>query len=295
MIYTYTQDLPYSDSARNRREYYRLPRSILLPPYLNVNPYFVQYMDSVDEVFDGSVEDKIEGIRNLRNMWVTTSDTEGMISDSQMIEFVDWGGPDRATVVSQVNLLGMKLANANLVDENSYRTLSRFLGLYWFGKGKDSAVDFLNFCLGTEFEIARLFTKDYKRFYEEGDSDIGSMVYDDPPGEWYPTTHVRLTVPGGYRVDPITIANFFYEIANYNLVLELLQAFYDATITSFDSDTHASIVCVAGEEIFVYTFASDYFDIPITSIGSDEFTLVDAWMAEYTHFNFESDEITLNT
>lgn len=295
MIYTYTVDLPHSDPVRNRREYYRLPRSILLAPYLSINPYFVQYMDAVDEVFDSTIESKLEGLTNIRNMWMTTGKTEEKIVNGEMIEFVDWGGPDRATVVNQVNLLGMKLANANLVDENSYRTLARFLGLYWFGKGKDSTVDFMNFCLGTDFQVSKLFTRDYVHFYEEGDAEIGAKIYDNPPGEWYPTTHVRLSVPGGYSVDPITVANFFYEIDNYNLVLERLQAIYDGVITSVDSDTLAKIVCVAGVEVNTFTFASDHFEIPIVSQHSDEFTLIDLGMTRFHHFTFATDVITLNT
>jgi hypothetical protein len=288
MIYTYTVDLPYTIPEHNRREFFRLPRSILLPPYLLINPYFVEYVDAIDTIFDSPIESKIEALRNIRNMWVTTKDTESSIQDELMIEFVDWGGPDRATVVSQVNLLGLKLAAANLVDENSYRTLSRFLGLYWFGKGKKSAIDFMNFCLKTDFLINRLWTKDYVDFVPDGAVDIGATIYDNPPGPWYPTTHVRITVPAGYNVDPITIANFFYEIANYNLVLELLQAYYDSNIVSHDSLTHANIVAVGGEEIISYTFATDNFDIPITSMESEHFTLITAIMVNYEVFNFES-------
>jgi hypothetical protein len=287
MIYTYTVDLPYSVPEQNRREFFRLPRSILLPPYLLINPYFVEYVDAIDVVFDTPIESKIEAIRNIRNMWISSKFTELAIQEQKMVEFVDWGGPDRATVVAQVNLLGLKLATANLVDENSYRTLSRFLGMYWFGKGKETTIDFMNFCLKTDFEISKLWTTDYKHFVPEGDTEIGATIYDSPPGPWYPTTHVRISVPAGYSVDPITIANFFYEIANYNLVLELLQAYYDANIVSHDSSTHAKIVAVAGEEVTTYTFASDHFDIPITSHGSDRFTLVDAAMINYEIFNLE--------
>ena len=293
MIYSYTVDLPYSDPVKNRREFVKLPRNILLPPYLTVNPFFVQYMDGIDEVFDATVEQKIDGLRDIRNMWVTTRRTEAKIADGQMVEFIDWGGPDRATVVNQVNLLGMKLANANLVDENSYRTLSRFLGLYWFGKGKDSAIDFMNFCLKTEFEVDTLFTQDYVKFYKKDDPEVGAMVFDNPPGPWYPTTHVRLTVPGSYGVDPITIANFFYEIANYNLVLEILQASYEAYITSQDSDTLARIVCVAGYEVTEYTFASDLWILPITSHGSETHTLIDMIGINDIAFNFASEPATL--
>jgi len=259
-IYSYTVNLPYTDPVKNRREYYRIPRSVLLPPYLSFNPYFTDYLDAIDSVFDSTIEEKAEGLRNIRNMFATNKETEAKISNQEMLEFVDWGGPDRATVVSQVNLLGLKLANANLVDENSYRTISKFLGSYWFEKGKDSSIDFLNFCLKTNFQLQKLFTTDYVTFYPEGDSTIGATVYDDPPGPWYPTTHVRLAFPGGVSADPITIGNFFYEIANYNLVLEMIQISYDLYITRVGSDytyLEADIVCTAAEEIFSYTFATD--------------------------------------
>ncbi len=163
MKFTYTTDLP-NDPDKIKSGYYRLPRSILLPPYLAQNPYFVEYTNSIDQVFDSSVESPLLALQNVRNMWTTSKEAEAKITNGEMLDFAQWAGPDHATVVQQVNLLGMQLSTAELVDEVSYRTLAKFLGSYWYDKGKNSSVDFLNFCLGTELTITPLWTKDYKTF-----------------------------------------------------------------------------------------------------------------------------------
>lgn len=261
--YTYTTDLPYPSATLNRRAYVKLPRSILLPPYLLINPYFVDYTDAIDEVFDPWVEAKIEALTNIRNMWLTNKNTEEKINNGAMLDITDWGGPERATVVAQVNLLGMKLATAGVVSENAYRSISRFLGQYWFEKGKATAMDFLNFCLGTSFTISKMWTKDYVDFYEETNPIVGAKVYDTPAGEWYPTTHMGITIPGDYVINPIVLSNFFYEICNYNLVLRIITNYYDCQIITSDSTTQANLVATAAEGDQIWDFESDSYLVPI--------------------------------
>lgn len=248
-IYTYTLDLPYTNPELNRREFYRLPRSILLPPYLAVNPYFVEYTNAIDTVFDYNVEAKTDALRNIRNMWVTTKELESKIQNQEMIEFVEWGGVDRTTLIQQVNMLGLKLANAGVFSEDGFRALSKFLGTFWFEKGKSTAIDFINFCLGVEFKIYRLWTADYVDFLKEGDSGIGATIYDTPAGDWYPTTHVVVEAPAGYDVDPQALTNFFYEICNYNLVLYGFQQGLELPILSIDSEVNASVVNLALDDM----------------------------------------------
>lgn len=161
--FNYTADLP-DDPDELRTGNYRLPKSVLLPPYLANNPYFVEYTDAIDKVFDSPVESKLEALKSIRDMWVTSKDAEVKILAGEMLDISQWGGPDHSTVVQQVNLLGLKLSTAELVDEVSYRTLAKFAGSYWFDKGKRSTVDFLNFCLGTKLEITPLWTRDYVSF-----------------------------------------------------------------------------------------------------------------------------------
>ena len=147
LCYTYTPDLPHTVPIENKRAFYKLPRSILLAPYLSINPYFVDYADAIDSVFDYIIEARIDALTQIRNMWVTTKALEEKVVNKEMLDFTDWGGPERAIIVQQVNLLGMKLANAGVMNEGAYRAIAKFLGSYWFGKGKAAAIDFLNFAL----------------------------------------------------------------------------------------------------------------------------------------------------
>ena len=260
MIYTYTEDLPYTSAILNKREFYRLPRHILLPPYLTVNPYFVEFTDSIDEVFDATVEAKLEALQNIRNMWVPTKEVESTIQNEGMIAFSEWGGPDRAVVVSQVNLLGMKLASAGIVSEQAYRALAKFLGSYWFEKGKKSSIDFVNFCSGYDLTIEKLWTNDYKQFYPEGDTSIGAKIYDSPPGSWYPTTHVRVSAPGAAELNPLVLSAFFYEIANYNLVIEFLLNLYEGSFVDINN-IEAAIVCMGVGQETIYNMESTSLDL----------------------------------
>lgn len=260
MIYSYTSDLPYTTAIQNRKAFTKLPKSILLAPYLLTNPYFVAYANSIDTVFDYLVEAKIDALTQIRNMWVTTKAVEAKVADQQMISFLDWGGPERAVIVSQVNLLGMKLANAGVVSESGYRALAKFLGSYWFGKGKNAAIDFLNFCLGQGLTIDILVSQDYVNFFKSSDVS-GSFIYDSTPGPWFPTTHVQIGMPPGYALDPVTLGSFFYEICNYNLVLYSVSVNEDVRILTPDSDIFANIMLFVGLVNPIILLETPYYPI----------------------------------
>lgn len=261
MVYTYTADLPNIDPVQNKRQFYKLPRSILLAPYLATNPYFVDYANAIDSVFDYVLEARTDALTQLRNMWVTTKALEQKIQNSEMIDFIDWGGPERAMVVQQVNLLGMKLANAGVVSDGAYRAIAKYLGMYWFGKGKSAAIDFLNFCLGGGLSITKLVTQDYIHFYPETSTTVGAYIYDDPPGPWFPTTHVQIAMPTSYGVDPPTLGSFFYEICNYNLVLYAISQTIALPVLSWDSTTQANIVVLGGFAQYILVGSTPHYPI----------------------------------
>lgn len=246
MIYTYTASLPFQSAAENRRAFVKLPRSILLAPYIATNQYFIDFANSIDTVFDYQIEAKIDALTNLRNMWVSTPTMEAQVADGQMIDFLDWGGPERAVIVSQVNLLGMKLANAGVVSESGYRAIAKFLGSYWFGKGRNTAIDFLNFCLGTQLAIEPLVTQDYVHFYPDDPAANRSFVFSTPPGPWFPTTHVQITMPTESGIDPLTLGSLFYEICNYNLVLNAISVSMNYLIVTQDSTNRANVMLAGG-------------------------------------------------
>jgi hypothetical protein len=244
-LYTYTLDPPSSEPAENKRLGYRTPRSILLPPYLAVNQYFVDFMDAIDEVFESTVDTKTEILGNLRNMWVTNPEMEETyINNSELIPFEAWSQPERDLLVKQVNTLGMKLQNAGVISNDSYQTISRWVGLYWFQKGTQNFINFINYCLSASLQVTKLWTDDYINFVPEGDASIGTPIWEG--GAWYPTTHVSLIANGGLgSLDINTLISFFYEIANYNLVLHSVDISFQMPITDDPTLTRTDAEIVA--------------------------------------------------
>lgn len=223
----YSIDVPSSDPKVNQRLGFRTPRSILLPPYLLFSQYWLDYTDSIDAVLGPTVDAKIDILANIRNMWVTNPELEnGAIADAQLVPFDAWSQPEREILVRQVNLLGMKLQNAGVLSNDSYHTVARFVGQYWFEKGTQAFIDFINFALQSNLTVEKLWTQDYVNFTPEGDPSIGTPIWEG--GTWYPTTHVAIVASGGLgAIDVNTLVSFFYEIANYNLVLQAVDSSYD--------------------------------------------------------------------
>lgn len=231
-LYTYTQDWPNEDVDVNLRLGYRTPREILLPPYLYGNDYFRDFMDAIDEVFEELVDTKTEILGSMRNMWVTNPAMEQSLLDNpaQLIPFSSWSQPERDLLVKQVNMLGMKLRSAGIISDDGYQAIARWVGMYWFGKGTQAFIDFINYSLSASLQVTKLWTSDYQTFLPDGDPGIGTPIWEG--GTWYPTTTVTIVAAGGLtNIDIPTLVNFFYEIANYNLVLQAITISYDIWIT----------------------------------------------------------------
>ena len=77
--YTWTLDPPNNPPGVNKRLGYRTPRSILLPPYLLQNRYWVDYANGIDAVFETMVDQPLDTLQNIRNMWVTNPTLERKI------------------------------------------------------------------------------------------------------------------------------------------------------------------------------------------------------------------------
>jgi len=241
-VYQYSLSPPSTDPSENKRLGYRTPRSILLPPYLAQNEYFTDFMDAVDEVFETQVDIPTEIIGDLRNMWVTNPTLENnQIAESQLVPFDSWSQPEWQLLVQQVNMLGMNLQSASVLSNDNYQAIARWVGMYWFGKGTESFINFINYSLSTNLAVTKLWTQDYINFVPEGDSTIGTPIWEG--GTWYPTTHVNIVAAGGLQsVDVATLATFFYEIANYNLVLNDIASTYNLNISTSVLGTTAPVV-----------------------------------------------------
>jgi hypothetical protein len=277
-LYTYTQDFPNEDINLNLRLGYRTPREILLPPYLFGNDYFRDFMDSVDEVFESMVDTKTEILGGLRNMWVTNPAMENSLYDNpaQLVPFESWSQPERDLLVKQVNMLGMKLRSAGIISNDGYQAIARWVGMYWFGKGTEAFIDFINYSLSTSLAVVKLWTNDYVNFLPDGDPGIGTPIWEG--GDWYPTTTVNIVAAGGLtNIDIPTLVNFFYEIANYNLVLQAITITYDMWITDDPNliRTDAEVVAVGlwlNESIVISNFAQYGANPPETFNTAPEFT-----------------------
>ena len=193
MASIFTMDYPSVDLKENRRLGYRLPIRAILPAYISSNPYFADFCDSIDTVFDDLVYEKAKGLGELRNMWLENPELERKVQDAEMLTLEDWTIPEREIVAKQLNNLGLELGQSmTLFTDDDLLSLCRFLGLYWFEKGTQAFVDFIN----------------------------GTPIWEG--GDWYPTTHVVFKSEDiNTEVRLVTI--LFNEIANYNLVLYSIE------------------------------------------------------------------------
>lgn len=232
------------DAKTNQRLGIKVPRSTLLPPYLFVNNYYTDYTDSIDAVFGPAVDDKIGVIKAIRNMWVQNPTTEATVLEHQIITDDEWSHPERDILVKQANMLGMRLRNAGVVSDDAYQTIARFVGIYWFGKGTEAFIEFINYCLSSDLRVTNMWTQNYVDFFAEGDPAIGTPIWEG--GLWYPTTHVTIEAKGGLNgLDIRTLQSFFYEIANYNLVLRSIDETFDMYIVDRLEKDHITAQVVA--------------------------------------------------
>ncbi len=221
----FTTSFPSIDHRENQRLGYRYPIKVILPQYLVNNKLFEEFYDAVDEVYDKYVYKQIEELKNLRNMWFSNPGVEMNILENKMINMQDWSIPANEVVVKQLSTLGLTLGkSAGLFKTEHFLTLCRHLGQYWYEKGTNTFVDFVNFCCNTRFEMKYMWTEDYEHFYDEGDEKIGTPIW--LGGTWYPTTHVSFKTKD-MAADPLLVSLLFNEIANYNLVLHTIKTEFD--------------------------------------------------------------------
>lgn len=227
-----------------KRHGIKVPRSTLLPPYMSVNPYFVAYCDAMDSVYGETVDAELHTLSNIRNTWVQNPETEVFAEAGELMPTETWSVPNRDLIVKQVNALGLKLQTAGIVTDDAYQTISRFVGQYWFGKGTVKFIEFINYCLSSDFRVYNMWTENYVDFFAEGEPEIGTPIWEG--GTWYPTTHVLIEALGGLQgIDIRTLQQFFYEVANYNLVLRAIDARFDLKVVDSVSQTETRIIAVA--------------------------------------------------
>lgn len=229
------------------------PRRVLLPPYMQ-DPYFVQFMNMVDEVYKPLIDDKIKILRDLRTGWHLNPDVENLILNNQMVDNSVWDFLERNLVTEQVNNLGLFLSGASSIPELSLQNIARWLGTFWWERGTYGFIEFINFCLGINIGMVNMWAQ-IDPMYPDAEAYINMTPENadgTPPGTpiwkggtWFPTTHVMITTLGNAPM-PIAISDlvqFFYEIANYNLVLYAINNVFNVgAVTAGNDDVQA--VCV---------------------------------------------------
>jgi hypothetical protein len=240
-------------------------------------------------VFESTVDIPTETIGNLRNMWVTNPALENdQIAKSELIPFEAWSQPEWEILVKQVNMLGLKLSTASVLTNNNYQSIARWVGQYWFGKGTAAFIDFINYCLSSSLAIEQLWTQDYVTFYPTGDSRIGTPLWEG--GTWYPTPNVSITATGGLQnIDVQTLTTFFYEIANYNIVLHDIALTFDIPISTTVGGTNAPIVAMGLSMIQAVPISNLY------SYGADSPPIVNDSLVPTTAWTTNPGATNLNT
>ena len=244
----------------------KLPSRELLPDYMKT-PRWLQLADAIDEVFQGDLELQAKMLKYIRYQFIESEQVKQKIDDGEMINFTSWDMPDVVTAAEQVQLAGLRFYDSSYVTRNKYSNLFRNIGDYWYDKGRADFVDFIGYAMNSRIQILNLWTQDYVTFKAEDDlapSDI--PVY--AGGAWYPTTHVRLRADAGSfeagTQNIIFLAQIFLDIANYTLVLDALEQFYDMWLASNDAVPNAAGQIPANVVALGLMLKTDYFILPPT-------------------------------
>lgn len=210
-----------------------IPRKALLPPYMG-HEAWQDLGDVIDEVFGEDVDTMIEALRYLRETFIfddrvvdnpdfTVHPVQEKILNRDMIDLALFDTYDEITERLRLNQLGLRVLDPTILDTASVNRLVQHIGAFWYIKGLETFLDFISYMLNTAVEYSNLWTQDYVNFFPEGDPAIGTKKW--LGGLWYPTTHVRIDISNSNITSEelINFVRLFYDIANYNLVLEAIE------------------------------------------------------------------------
>ena len=122
--------------------------------------------------------------------------------------------------------------NSDIITDDAYQRLVDNISLYNQSHGDSDFVLFIGYCLGFEIEMVTLWTTNYLNFVVGPQVD---SIFDDPPGPWYPTSHVGLlyeeyapNAPTPSQQD--ALVGIFYSVAPIHLVLEFIGTVVDLMV-----------------------------------------------------------------
>lgn len=190
-----------------------MARSVLLPDSLNT-PFWRTLMDSVDVVWDDTIDSKIKDLYRINESLLFDTTEEFGLTPASSLNIMD-----RETAVKKLSSLGLKLRTTEGISNEALTRLCANISMYWFSKGSRQFIPFLSYTLGVRLSVVQLYTNDYVTFLEEGDVGIGTTIYDG--GTWYPTSHVTVYIDPATLVetDLQSLIDVFFAVAPYNLVV----------------------------------------------------------------------------
>jgi hypothetical protein len=190
-----------------------MPRSVLLPDSLNTE-FWRTLLDAVDYVWKDNIDAKIQDIFRINEAvrFITTEDHELTPESNKDVL-------DRETAMKKLNSLGLKLRSTEGISDLALTRLCANISMYWFGKGNQQFIPFLEYTLGVKTKAVQLYTNDYVNFLEAGDPGIGSLIYDG--GSWYPTSHINMYVAPNTLIDTDlqSFQDVFFSIVPYTIVV----------------------------------------------------------------------------
>lgn len=203
--------------------------------------------DAVERVFATDVDPWREALKQIRSLYIAdrnASDTGSVgarIAARDLIPESAYPVFDIETERRRLNLLGYRLTTAVSSDPDTLARFTRNIGQYWYEKGKASLPDFLAYCTNSNVNVTPLWTENYKDFYP---APLGPFVWDG--GTWYPTTHVNIAFTStSFDLDVASFVRFFYDLANYNVVIHHVTVDVDLAVES--QHTHLATVLVREE------------------------------------------------
>lgn len=227
-----------------------MPRRALLPPYLDDVEAWLDFANSIDQVWKDKIDDPKKYLAKLRDSWIIPADIQAKIEAREVLNLDDYALPEKEILIKQANMLGFDFRESDLLTDEDYQRIVRNLSLYWYGKGTAKFTDFMGFVLNSIFTVENLWTTQvntpdgpqYGAFLPEGDPGIGTPIWEG--GTWFPTTHVIVSF------DPFKFASasidkllaLFYAIANYNLVVDAINLNGTTFIHSYEDPEDANIV-----------------------------------------------------
>lgn len=188
----------------------------LLPPYMS-HAAWVDLGDAIEKLFSGNVTPWRAALTQIRSSYLGDRVSGALaekIQSRDALPETAYDVLDIETERQRLNMLGCRLSTVIGSDTATLSRFTRNIGAYWYEKGKDTLLDFLAFCTNSNVLMETLWTTNYVTFTPTHGTPVWSG------GTWYPTTHVNLKFTSdSFDADVSSFVRFFYDLANYNVVI----------------------------------------------------------------------------